>query len=101
LIRCTWHDVEVWDLENKDAPRFRNAMIAQARACAVDQNNILLNDRIFTLRQGVLLLKTTFDAHLGLDASPPELEAYPYGSVVSGGTIFIAQPDQVLILARQ
>ncbi len=101
LIRCTSTDVEVWDLAQKDYPRYQESLPGPARVCALDQDNILANGVAFALQAGRLAPLPTFDPRAGLAGPPRFFEAAPYGSAVANGYVYLALPDQALILARQ
>lgn len=99
LIRCTSTDVEVWDLSQIDYPHFQEASPGPARACAFDQGNILAHGAIFSLQKGRLTPLPPFDPDAGLTGAPRPFEASPYGAAAANGYVFLAQPDQILILA--
>ena len=101
LIRCNSNDVEVWELSQKDYPRYVSSNNGQARVCAVDRGNIIADGSIFSLKDGRLLPLATFDPNNGQAGSSPRGEAFPYGSAVNGNYVFLANPGQVLILAGQ
>jgi serine/threonine protein kinase len=99
LIRCTTNDIELWELSRRDNPRFLMAEPGQARVCEVQQNNVVGNGSIVKVSTATLELLSTFDPQTGLSGSQPLLETYPYGSVVSGNYVFLAQPGRVLVLS--
>jgi serine/threonine-protein kinase len=99
LIRCNSNDVELWELSQKDYPRYVSSSSGQARACAVDRGNIVAYGSIFSLKDGRLLPMQTFDPKPGQVGSTVQGEAFPYGSVVVGNYVLLAQPGKVLILA--
>jgi serine/threonine-protein kinase len=101
LIRCNSNDVELWELSQKDYPRFVSSNSVEARVCAVDRDNIIANGAVFKLKDGRLLPLQTFDPSAGQVGKALQIEAFPYGSAVSGNYVLLAQPGKVLILAGQ
>jgi eukaryotic-like serine/threonine-protein kinase len=101
LIRCNSNDVELWELSQKDYPRYVSSNSILARSCTVDRGNIIANGAIFSLKDGKLLPLQTFDPNSGQTGSAVQGEAFPYGSAQAGNYILLAGPGQVLILAGQ
>ena len=96
LIRCNSNDIELWELSQKDYPRYVSSNRLPARACIVDRGNVIANGEVFRLEDGRLLPRQTFEVN---NAAPGE--AFPYGSTVIGNYVLLAQADKVLILAGQ
>jgi hypothetical protein len=96
LIRCNSNDIELWELSQKDYPRYVSSSRLPARACVIDRGNVIANGAVFGLKDGKLLPIQTFDP-----ISTAQGEAFPYGSTVIGNYILLAQADKVLILAGQ
>jgi hypothetical protein len=101
LIRCNSNDLELWELSQKDYPRFVSSNSVQARVCTVDRGNIIANGAVFRLKDSRLLPMQTFDPNAGQVSSGAQGEAFPYGSAVVGNYVLLAQPGKVLILAGQ
>ena len=99
LVRCTSNDIELWDLSRIDTPRLLVSESGQARACAVQQSNILGNGVIVKVSTAALEPLMSFDPQTGMSGSQPQFETYPYGSVVSGNFVFLPQPGRVLVLS--
>jgi hypothetical protein len=94
LLRCTSNDVELWDLTDKNIPAFRGSIPGRARACTTDQGVILINGAALTVSQGALQTLASFET-----GASTNFELYPYGSAVSDGYIFLALPDEVVVLS--
>jgi serine/threonine protein kinase len=101
LIRCNSNDLELWDLSQKDYPRYVSSNSVEARVCAVDRGNIIANGAVFNLKDGRLLPIQNFDPNAGQEGSTAQSEAFPYGSAVVGNYVLLVQPGRVLVLAGQ
>ena len=105
LLRCNTNDVEAWELSVKDNPRFESAENAEARACAVDQGNILTNGNVLSLTNGTLLPLQSFDAQAEAGSLPAraleQTENFPYGSAVSPDYVFLTQSGRIIVLAGE
>ena len=101
LVRCNSNDLELWELSQKDYPRFVSSNSVEARDCAVDRGNIIANGAVFSVKNDRLLPLQTFDPNAGHLGSALQGEAFPYGSAVSGNLVLLAQPGKVIILAGQ
>jgi serine/threonine-protein kinase len=103
LVRCTVNDLEVWDLSEKDKPRYESAERGQGRVCALDQDNLIINGAAFVFADRTLRPLDTFDAQAEAGDLPPgqlaQSESYPYTSVVAGKFVFLPQDGRVLVLA--
>ena len=103
LLRCTINDIEVWDVSEKDKPRFKSAERGQGRVCIMDRNNLVLNGPVLAFSEDTLMPLDGFDpkGEAG-NLSPGQLaqsEAYPYSGAVAGNFVFLPQDGRVLILA--
>ncbi len=105
LLRCNTNDVEAWELSEKDNPRFESAENAEARACAIDRDNILTNENALTISNGKLLPLNSFDAQAEAGSLPAsalgQTENFPYGSAVSPDYVFLTQSGRVIVLAGE
>jgi len=101
LLRCNVNDLEVWELSQKDYPRYVSSDTVEARNCVVDRGNIIANGAIFSVKDGRLLPLQTFDPNAGQVDSVLQSESFPYSSVVANDYVLLAQPGKVLILAGQ
>ncbi|MFM8319722.1 MAG: protein kinase domain-containing protein [Chloroflexota bacterium] len=95
LVRCTVHDLELWDVSRQDYPARGQAERTAARTCLYDRGNLLSSEAAFRLHNGRL-------APLLPVANPPgapgRVDALPYISAAADGALLLTQPNRVLVL---
>lgn len=102
IIRCTYNDVEVWELGQPDYPRFRFAERGQALGCVNDRGNILGNGMALRVEANGISVLSTFDPYLQpgelTDSRLKAVETVPYHSYAGGQYVFLVQQSRVLVL---
>ncbi len=103
LLRCTINDVEVWDVSEKDKPRFKSAERGQGRVCIMDRNNLILNGPVLAFSEDTLMPLDSFDpkdeAGNLSTGQLAQSEAFPYSGTAVGNFILLPQDGRVLVLA--
>jgi serine/threonine protein kinase len=102
LVTCTTDHITLWDLSRIDYPKFLSSERGQARVCAVDGDNLIVNGLVFMPGLESLDKIQDFNPQLGLEDASEDVqrELLPYGSAVSAQFIYLAQSSRILVLSR-
>ncbi|MBN2550473.1 MAG: protein kinase [Anaerolineales bacterium] len=94
LITCSAHILQLWNVTDPANLVQTDSIDAQNANCALHGSSLVINGAAMKVLPGVFQPLATF-----MDVAGGAEEYFPYGTAVSGEYIFLAQAEEIIVIA--